>query len=235
MRAEQFGLGPRLSTFLWLARLVERITRNFGEKRLTGAVFLDVAKSFDTVGIDGLLYNLTLRNVPSYSPYNLILPQWSDVRSVLPGGHVISSRHAGWGSPGGIDLPCPLHLYVNMHPPSHHVDLALYADDTTIIATSRKLTLLVTYLELCLNELQRWLREWRIANNVSKNTAIIFAPARRRFIQPRPVTLRGTNGMGRHYSLSGGDPRYTTHLVASHRPGQEEDCSKDGYGGRPPE
>ena len=34
--------------------------------------------------------------------------------------------------------------------------------------------------------------------------------------------------MGRHYSLSGGDPRYTTHLVASHRPGQEEDRSKDG-------
>jgi len=37
--------------------------------------------------------------------------------------------------------------------------------------------------------------------------------------------------MGRHYSLSGADPTYTTHLVASHRPGQEEDCSKDGYAG----
>jgi hypothetical protein len=29
---------------LQLARLVEGITRNFGEKRLTGAVYLDVAK-----------------------------------------------------------------------------------------------------------------------------------------------------------------------------------------------
>jgi hypothetical protein len=45
---------------LQLARLVERITRNFGEKRLTGAVFLDVAKTFDTVWIDALLYRLTL-------------------------------------------------------------------------------------------------------------------------------------------------------------------------------
>jgi hypothetical protein len=27
------------------------------EKKLTGAVFLDVAKAFDTVWIDGLLYN----------------------------------------------------------------------------------------------------------------------------------------------------------------------------------
>ena len=32
-----------------LARLAERVTRNFGEKRLTGAVFLDVGKAFDTV------------------------------------------------------------------------------------------------------------------------------------------------------------------------------------------
>jgi len=37
---------------LHLAHLVERIIRNFGEKRLTGAVFLDVAKAFDTVRID---------------------------------------------------------------------------------------------------------------------------------------------------------------------------------------
>ena len=34
--------------------------------RLTGAVFLDVAKAFDTVWIDRLLYKLTLHNFPSY-------------------------------------------------------------------------------------------------------------------------------------------------------------------------
>jgi len=75
--------------------------------------------------------------------------------------------------------------------PSHHVELALYADDTAIIATSRKPTLLVSYLESYLNDLQRWLSEWRIAINVTKSTAIIFARAGRRFIRPRPVTLFG--------------------------------------------
>jgi len=66
LRNEQFGFRPRHSTSLQLARLFERITRNFGEKRLTGAVLLDVAKAFDTVWIDGLLYKLTLLNFPSY-------------------------------------------------------------------------------------------------------------------------------------------------------------------------
>jgi len=69
--------------------------------------------------------------------------------------------------------------------------LALYADDTAITATSRKPTLLVSCLELYLNDLQRWSSEWRIAINVSKSTTIIFARAGRRFIQTPPVTLSG--------------------------------------------
>jgi len=65
MRDEQFGFRPRHSTSLQLTRLVERITRNLGGKRLTGAVFLDLAKAFDPVWIDGLR-KVTLLNLPSY-------------------------------------------------------------------------------------------------------------------------------------------------------------------------
>jgi hypothetical protein len=60
---------------------------------------------------------------------------------------------------------------------SRHVELALYADDTAIIATSRKSALLIRYLETYLSDLERWLREWRIAINVSKTNAMIFAKA----------------------------------------------------------
>jgi len=66
LRDEQFGFRPKHSTALKLARLVERVSRNFDEKRLTGAVFLDVAKAFDTVWVAGLLYKLTNLNFPSY-------------------------------------------------------------------------------------------------------------------------------------------------------------------------
>jgi hypothetical protein len=93
---------------------------------------------------------------------------------------------------GGLISPVLFSLYVNDMPSlSHHVELALYADDTAIIATSRKPTLHVSYLESYLNDLQRWLSEWRIAINVSKSSAIIFVHAGRRFIQPRLVTLFG--------------------------------------------
>jgi hypothetical protein len=78
-----------------------------------------------------------------------------------------------------------------MPSPSHHVQLTLYADDTAVIATSRKPTLLVSYLESYLTDFQRWLSEWRIAIKVSKSSAIIFERAGRRLIQPRRVTLFG--------------------------------------------
>jgi len=42
------------------------VTRNFGEKRLTGTAFLDVAKAFDTAWVDGHLYKLTVLNFSSY-------------------------------------------------------------------------------------------------------------------------------------------------------------------------
>jgi hypothetical protein len=51
--------------------------------------------------------------------------------------------------------------------------------------------MLVSYLESYLNDLQRWLSEWRIAINVSKSSAMILARAGQRFIQLRPVTLFG--------------------------------------------
>jgi hypothetical protein len=143
---------------LQLARLVERITRNFGEKRLTGAVFLDVAKAFDTVWIDGLLYKLTLLNFPSYIVHTI---------SYLRGRAFEAFFQTATSS-------CR----------SMRAGMA-------IIDTSRKPTLLISYLDSYFNDLQRWMSEWTIAINVSKSTAIIFERAGRRFIQPRPVTLFG--------------------------------------------
>ena len=70
--------------------------------------------------------------------------------------------------------PVLFSLYVNdMSSPSHHIELALYVNDTAIIATSCKLTLLVSYLESYVNDLQRWLSEWRIAINTSLPTVKI--------------------------------------------------------------
>jgi len=168
LRNEQFGFRPEHGTSLQLARLVERITRNFGEKRLTGAAFLDVAKAVDTVWIDGLLYKLTLLNFPSYLVHTI--STYLRGRTFEAFFQTATSSRRGMRAgvaQCGLISSVIFSLYVNdMSTPSHHVELALYADDTAVIATSRKPTLLVSYLESYLNDLQRWLSEWRIAINV---------------------------------------------------------------------
>jgi hypothetical protein len=92
---------------------------------------------------------------------------------------------------GGLVSSILFSLCVDIPAQSHHVELALYADDTTIIATSRKPVLLVSYKKSYLGYLEWWLREWRIAMNVSKNTLMLFAKASRQNSQTHPVQLSG--------------------------------------------
>ena len=148
-----------------------------------------------------------------------------------------SRRGMGAGvAQGGLISPVLFSLCVNDMPsPSYHVELALYADHTIIISTPRKPTLLVSYLESYLNDLQRLLSEWRIAINVSKSNATIFAHAGRRFIQPRPVTLFGE-------PIQWVDTtRYIGVTLDTRSPGRltsirlGRGLSKDGYTGSPPE
>jgi hypothetical protein len=93
---------------------------------------------------------------------------------------------------GGLVSPVLFSLCVNDIPiPSGHVELAQYADDTAVVATSRDPSLLVGYLEANLDRLELWLRNWKIAINVSKSTAVLFAKAARLVRQPRPVQFLG--------------------------------------------
>jgi hypothetical protein len=156
LRNEQFGFRSRHCTSLQLSRLFESITRSFGEKRLTGAVFLDVAKAFDTVWINGLLYKLTILNFPSYLVHTIS----SYLRGRTFETPFLTTRSSRRGmragmAQGGLISPVPFSLYVNALPtPSHHVELALYADYAIVVTTSRKPTMLVSYLYSYLSDLQ---------------------------------------------------------------------------------
>ena len=135
-----------------------------------------------------------------HSPYSLIVPPVSDVRSVILDGHVISSRHEGGVAQVGSIYPFLFSLYVNDMPsPSHHVELALYADDTAVIATSRKPTLLVSYLESFIKNpstvIERMENRHKCFQEQPDNIHVC-----RTAIHPAPTsnTLRGTNPMGRN-------------------------------------
>jgi hypothetical protein len=148
LRDEQFGFRPKHSTTLQLARLVERVTRNFGEKGLRGAIFVPVAKAFDTVWVDGLLSKLSILNFPSYlvKIISYYLHNRTFEAAFLTATSARRRMRAGVAQ-GGLVSPVLFSLYVNDMPVlSRHFELVLYADDTAIIATSRKPALLINSL-----------------------------------------------------------------------------------------
>jgi hypothetical protein len=152
-----------------------------------------VAKTFDTVWVDGLLFKLTALNFPPYVVR--IISSYLHNRTFEAAFLTATSTHrhmrAGVAR-GGLVSPVLFSLYVNdMLVSSRHVELVLYSDYTAIIATSRKSALPISYLESYLRYLERWLREWRFAINVSKSNAMLFAKTAWRIPRPRPVQFVG--------------------------------------------
>jgi hypothetical protein len=193
LRDEQFVFRPRQSTILQLARLVERVNRNFDERQLTGAAFLDVAEAIYTVWVKGLLYKLTVLNFPSYLVKTI--SSYLDCRAFQTSFLSATSTCCGMladMTQWGLVSPVLFSLYMDDLPtPSRHVELAQYADDMALVATSRSPSLLVGYLEAYPCRLKRCLRDWWTAINVTKSTTVLFVYAARRIQKPRAVQFLG--------------------------------------------
>jgi hypothetical protein len=93
---------------------------------------------------------------------------------------------------GGLVSPVLFSLYVNdITTTSGYVELAHYADDTDLVATSRSPSLLVGYLDAIHGRLELWLWDWRIAINVSKSTAVFCVNAATNIQDTRAVQFLG--------------------------------------------
>jgi len=142
-------------------------------------VFLDVAKPFVTVWVEGILYELTLNNFPSYPvktissylQYRTFQVTFQSATSTCRGMRALVAQ-------GGIVSPVRFCLYVNDMQSSRQVQLALYADDTALVAKFHSPSLIVNYVKSYLCRLEHWLQDWMISINVSKNRAMLFTMRR---------------------------------------------------------
>lgn len=99
------------------------MTGNYGERRLTGAVFLSVAKACDTVWISGLLYKLTILNSPPYLFKSISYLQSRPFEAFFQSATSFSLGWCRWG----LSSPVLFSVYVygnDVASLSHHVELA---------------------------------------------------------------------------------------------------------------
>jgi hypothetical protein len=179
---EQFGFRPKHSTTDQLLRVTEYVSVGFERKHVTGIVFLDVAKAFDTVWHDGLVFKLRESNVPL--AMTQLIQSFLEKRSfrakindTLSEPHPIEA-----GVPQGSVLsPLLYAAFTADIPKTRNTTLAMYADDTAIMTRSKQPRTATVYLQEAANALETWFRRWRIEVNPEKSSALLIT---RRYVVP---------------------------------------------------
>lgn len=189
---EQFGFVQKKSTTLQLAKIVDKAKINFNTNRVTSFTTLDLEKAYDTVWHDALIYKFHKYEYPLYITKTIQSFLKDRTLPVKYNNTTSTSRTIQAGVPQGAVLsPALFNHYINDIPKNKNTTLALYADDTAIMATSSKEAMAVTYTQRQLDEIVKFFHKWKLQLNADKTQAIIFTK-RRKIENKPPLTINGT-------------------------------------------
>ena len=156
--------------------LADTIRRNMDQGMLTGAVFIDFRKAYDSVNHDLLLQKLSYMGVLDkelawFKDYLHDRTQVLDFQGVSSDPEPISI-----GVPQGSILgPLLFILHVNDLPNVMNCcSMLMYADDTILFYTASKVNALQERLNKELKVIECWLRQNNLFLNVYKTEAMVF-------------------------------------------------------------
>ncbi|UYV66797.1 hypothetical protein LAZ67_4002878, partial [Cordylochernes scorpioides] len=174
---QQFGFRANHSTTHQLITVIDFIQTRKSLNEAVGVVLLDLKKAFDMVWHRGLIIKLTSYNFPQ--KFIKFLENYLQDRtfSVKFGTYISSSRQIESGVPqGSILSPILFNLYINDIPHIPQCRLALFADDTALLSSSRSPDILISRLQNYLEIICNWCDKWKLILNPKKSQAIIFPP-----------------------------------------------------------
>jgi len=142
---------------------------------LTGVVFLDIQKAFDSVNHEILLNKLTFYGIEACENSWFKSYLSNSYQRCLVNGFLSSSRQIECSVPQGSILgPLLFLLYINDLPNClDHTIPCLYADDTQIYASSQNPEELTSFINSDLERIQDWLAVNKLQAHPSK-TKVMF-------------------------------------------------------------
>lgn len=177
LSSHQFGFRAGHSSYMPIALLQDFITSNITDKQRTAAIYLDLARAFDTVNIDILLKKL--------SKYGLDESALSFLQSYLGhrtqqlryNGIVSGVQHITCGVPQGSILgPLLFLFYVNdVNRACNEAEILLYADDTALLYAADTLGELQSKVSRSFPKICRWLHANRLSLSISKTVYQLYA------------------------------------------------------------
>ena len=189
----QFGFRPAKSTEDIILLSLQYLDLHIKKHKRTGSVSLDVAKAFDKVWHNGLIYKI-------HTQYNLPLL----IKKLL--SHFLTNRtfqitHKNINSyqfssragvpQGSVLSPLLYTLYTNdtPQPLNQKTLLMMYADDITILTNAHTNLQLNNQIRAELTQLDNYQAHWLIETNKNKSAIVFYKQHPHTVRQHRPITI----------------------------------------------
>ena len=166
----QSGFRANHSTQLAITFFTDKTRGHMDKGLLTGVVFIDLKKAFDTVPHDGLLNKLFRYGIQD-QPLSWFESYLTDrTQSVSIENHLSSAANISSGVPQGSVLrPLLFIIYISDLPLAVGLtSVMLYADDTVIFSAASSIDQLQLNLSLDLNVVSNWLTANGLFLNLKK-------------------------------------------------------------------
>lgn len=153
----QSGFRKNHSCHTLLTNLIEQWHENINNDLLSGTVFVDFAKAFDTIDHELLLRKLVMYGLCPES-IKLVSSFLSDRRQAVLQGSVTSSlMPIKYGVPQGSVLgPILFLVYINDLPLNISISCELFADDTTLHNKGKNASLVCDNLQKDIDKVTKW-------------------------------------------------------------------------------
>lgn len=177
LNQHQYGFRTNLSTEDAVFNLINEINNNLNSNRKTLAVFIDLAKAFDTIPHEQLLYRM--ENMGMRGTTNSLFKNYLSDRTqrVKIEDHYSNPQKLTIGVPQGTVLgPLLFLIYINeIGTILNNAVVISYADDTVVVFNEMDWDRVFTSAENELKELYNWLNYSLLSLNVKKTKYIAFS------------------------------------------------------------
>ncbi|KAK2583269.1 hypothetical protein KPH14_009279 [Odynerus spinipes] len=147
----KIGFQQKHATIEQVHRLTKKIRSDLNDRRYCSAAFLDISQAFDKVWHTDRFFQVKLQQT-TYDLY--------PINSVVPQGSVLGP---------------PLYtLYTSDFPKMNNTLIGTFADDTAILTSDQDSHEASNKLQQHLNDVESWLKTWRIKINTTKSTHVTF-------------------------------------------------------------
>ena len=198
LKSSQFGFRPLRSMELGCNLLVDDIRKNIDNDFLTGAIYLDLSKAFDTVS-----HSYLLSKLPSYG-INRNECSWFENYLFNRKQHVFYDGHLSKAFPVFRDVPQgsilgPTLFFLHLDDIDnclHHSSIIKYADDTVIYVSGNDSELIQKKLNADNLEVHNWLTDNDLSLNLKKvktKTMIFGTSIRVKKAAPLNIQIKGTS------------------------------------------